>query len=205
MCFFNFLQTCFICPVKQTNPLTSYVWLSVRKRIFPLVRCYHLCFVKRNLNRTRSACSCTQCGILHRTWLPVYLVCVCVSKRTELHSFSFFFKPLHPLYPSICFWNKPFSHGLKSAEEQNRSSVLCVSLQWMFSATWLVCILEVLITYSSAEHGGCQHDVMSDSMQTLVVFTLETSLFQTPREWDLISRSASNLYQNLNIQHSFVC
>ncbi len=132
---FYFRQTCFICPVKQTKPVTctcDWVWEKEYSHWCGVITC-----VSWKEIWTRSSCSCTQCVILHRTWLPAYSVCVFVKPP-----------PPPPPPPSLfVFENKPFSHGLKSAEEQNWSSVLCVSSLRMFSATWLVCILEVLITH----------------------------------------------------------
>lgn len=69
-------------------------------------------------------------------------VCVCLCVRTEPHSFiSFMPLACTPLFSSLSGFETNFSHGLKSVQKQNLSSVLSVSLLWMFSALWLACIL----------------------------------------------------------------
>ncbi len=73
---FYFRQTCFICPVKQTKPVTctcDWVWEKEYSHWCGVITC-----VSWKEIWTRSSCSCTQCVILHRTWLPAYSVCVCV-------------------------------------------------------------------------------------------------------------------------------
>ncbi len=121
---FYFLQTCFICPVKQTKPVTctcDWVWEKEYSHWCGVITC-----VSWKEIRTRSSCSCTQCVILHCTpgcqLTQCVCVCVCVSKRTELHSSYFFFKP--PLPPfSICFWKQTFFSW--SEERRGTKPVFC--------------------------------------------------------------------------------
>lgn len=44
------------------------------------------------------SCGCTQCCILHSTWLPAYFVCVCRDRTAFFH---FFQTPAYP-HPSLC-------------------------------------------------------------------------------------------------------
>jgi len=203
MCFFKLLQTLFICPVKQTNPITSWILLSVRKGIFPLVQC----FMQWRPNRTRSSCNCTQCGILFCTWLPAYCVCVCVRISTELHSFISFM-PYSPFYPSLSvFEPNVFFSWLEECTDKPVFCSLCIT------AVNVLCTVIGLPSLKFLLHSAwrtwwmstCFYDVwFSVTFATWTCYCYSLGVWNyllfPVWEWVFVSWAASNLFQNLNGQ-----
>ncbi len=184
---FYFRQTCFICPVKQTKPVTctcDWVWEKEYSHWCGVITC-----VSWKEIWTRSSCSCTQCVILIAPGCQLtQCVCVCVCLSSH---------PPPPPPFSICFWKQTFFSW--SEKCRGTKPVFC---SLCLIAENVLCNLISLHSWSS-HYTPCITWRLSAWCHewfdaTLVVFTLEISLFQSLREWDLISRSASNLYQNLN-------